>query len=62
MRHFTRLTGRQELDLDGPSSHAMKNLKRRWKRKQADRATIRHLIEALFPDDAGQILAWLKRG
>jgi transcriptional regulator with XRE-family HTH domain len=52
---------RQALDLTEPSPRAMKNLKRRWQRKHSDRATIRHLIEALFPEDASLILAWLEK-
>ena len=54
--------GTPALNLSESASRAMKNLKRRWKRKQADHSTIRHLIEALFPEDAAQIISWLDKG
>ena len=38
---------------------ALKNLKRRWKAKYSERDTIKHLVTALFPDDAKDVLAWL---
>jgi transcriptional regulator with XRE-family HTH domain len=38
---------------------AMKNLKAWWKRQPRDRGTIKHLVAALFRDDAARILDWL---
>jgi transcriptional regulator with XRE-family HTH domain len=60
--HKPQLTTGRALDMEEPTARSMKSLKRRWERKHADRATIRHLIEALFPEDASQIIAWLDKG
>lgn len=40
---------------------ALGNLKRRWKKKPNERGTIKHLIAALFPEDADRILTWLEK-
>lgn len=47
--------------LDGAVGAAMKDLKRRWKKKPHERATIKHLVAALFPKDAQRVIAWLEK-
>ena len=41
------------------TSRALRNLKRRWKKKPNERVIIKHLIAALFGADADQIITWL---
>jgi hypothetical protein len=40
---------------------AMRNLKVWWKRQPRDRGTIKHLVAALFREDAARILDWLNQ-
>jgi transcriptional regulator with XRE-family HTH domain len=47
--------------LDGAVGAAMKDLKRRWKKKPHERATIKHLVAALFPKAAQRLIAWLEK-
>lgn len=51
----------QKTGRDQPPDAAMLNLKRRWKKKPHERATIKHLVAALFPENAQQVLVWLDR-
>src|SRR5207244_3462350 len=39
----------------------LESLRRRWRRRVADRDQITLGIKILFPDDADQILEWIKR-
>jgi len=39
---------------------ALGDLKRRWAKKPDDRDTIKHLLAALFPDQARRLVAWLE--
>jgi transcriptional regulator with XRE-family HTH domain len=39
---------------------AMNDLKRRWMKKPDDRDTIKHLLAALFPNEARRLVAWLE--
>src|SRR6266850_1227429 len=38
----------------------MVELRKRWNRNPRDRDTIRHLVAALFADDANDVLAWFR--
>jgi len=50
-----------KIEADDPIQRAMSDLKHRWKKKPHERATIRHLVGALFPRDAQRIVAWLEK-
>lgn len=40
--------------------HVMRQLKRKWNRSKREQATMRHLVEMLFGDDANDVISWFE--
>jgi transcriptional regulator with XRE-family HTH domain len=51
----------KSIESDNFGDLALRNLKKRWKKKPNERGTIKHLIAALFPGDAERLLTWLEK-
>jgi transcriptional regulator with XRE-family HTH domain len=57
-KHKTAQPGSSSKKSELVCIQVMQQLKRRWKRSKRDRATMRHLVAALFTDDADDVLTW----